>query len=55
MTTPDTTTRDTKAAVDAARTLLDAGAVLPPATLTGDDVDTLTVRTYTHAVLADRP
>jgi hypothetical protein len=49
------TTRDTNSTPDVSRTLLDAGGIVPPGTLTGDDVDTLTVRTYTHAVLADRP
>ncbi|MDI2126918.1 hypothetical protein [Yinghuangia seranimata] len=38
-----------------AAALLDAGAVLPLGAATGDDVDTLTARTYTHPALGDRP
>ncbi|MEU3986350.1 hypothetical protein AB0F77_40910 [Streptomyces sp. NPDC026672] len=38
-----------------AAALLEAGAVLPPGTSTRDDADTLTVRTYTHPALDDRP
>jgi hypothetical protein len=53
--TPGTNTPGTNTTPGQSRTLLDAGAILPPGTLTGDDVDTLTVRTYTHAVLPDRP
>ncbi|MFE7030088.1 hypothetical protein ACFU9Y_07235 [Streptomyces sp. NPDC057621] len=34
--------------------LLEAGAVLPPGTHTGDDADTLTVRTYSHPALDGR-
>ncbi|MFS8204137.1 hypothetical protein ACLVWQ_36380 [Streptomyces sp. CWNU-52B] len=34
--------------------LLDAGAVLPVGTPTGEDADTLTVRTYTHPALDGR-
>ncbi|WP_037677988.1 hypothetical protein [Streptomyces griseus] len=45
-----TTYDDTTAAA-----LLDAGAVLPPGTTTREDADTLTVRTYTHPALDDRP
>lgn len=37
-----------------AAALLDAGAVLPPATTDRDDADVLTVRTYTHAALDER-
>lgn len=46
----------TPAPLDPARTatLLDAGAILAPGTASGDDVDTLTVRTYTHGALGDR-
>ncbi|MGW3204784.1 hypothetical protein [Streptomyces sp. NPDC001135] len=39
----------------AAATLLDAGAVLPPGSTAREDADSLTVRTYTHPALADRP
>ncbi|MFJ3159979.1 hypothetical protein [Streptomyces kanasensis] len=35
--------------------LLESGAVLPPGTSSREDADTLTVRTYTHPVLDDRP
>lgn len=38
-----------------ARAVLDAGGIVPADTLTGDDVDALTIRTYTHPVLDDRP
>ncbi|MGW0657992.1 hypothetical protein [Streptodolium elevatio] len=43
-------------AADAARAaaLLDAGAVLSTGTASGDDVDTLTARTYLHPALGDR-
>ncbi|MEV6120185.1 hypothetical protein AB0M23_06610 [Streptomyces sp. NPDC052077] len=34
--------------------LLDAGAVLPSGSSTGEDADVLTVRTYTHPALGDR-
>ena len=37
-----------------ARAVLDAGGIVPAGTLTGDDVDALTIRTYTHPVLDDR-
>jgi hypothetical protein len=37
-----------------AAALLDAGAVLPPATTDRDDADVLTVRTYTHPALDER-
>ncbi|WP_413755496.1 hypothetical protein [Streptomyces sp. MMBL 11-3] len=37
-----------------AAALLDAGAVLPVGTTTGEDADTLTVRTYTHPALDGR-
>ncbi|MFF7246704.1 hypothetical protein ACFZBU_22670 [Embleya sp. NPDC008237] len=40
---------------DASRGLLDAGGILPVGTLTGDDIDTLTVRTYLHPAFEDRP
>ncbi|MFE3202858.1 hypothetical protein [Embleya sp. NPDC059237] len=40
---------------DPSRVLLDAGAVLPVGTLAGDDIDTLTVRTYLHPAFGDRP
>ncbi|MFI2435396.1 hypothetical protein [Streptomyces sp. NPDC018693] len=39
----------------AAAALLDAGAVLPPGSTAREDADTLTVRTYTHPALDDRP
>ncbi|MEU6089968.1 hypothetical protein ABZ865_24795 [Streptomyces sp. NPDC047085] len=35
--------------------LLDAGAVLPPCSTAREDADSLTVRTYTHPALDDRP
>ncbi|WBO67933.1 hypothetical protein [Streptomyces camelliae] len=35
--------------------LLDAGAVLPPGSTAREDADSLTVRTYTHPALDDRP
>ncbi len=38
-----------------AAALLDAGAVLPAGTTDREDADTLTVRTYTHPALGDRP
>lgn len=38
-----------------AAALLDAGAILPPATTDRDDADALTARTYTHTALGDRP
>ncbi|MER6616160.1 hypothetical protein [Streptomyces xantholiticus] len=37
-----------------AAALLDAGAVLPPATTDREDADVLTVRTYTHPALDER-
>ncbi|WP_411573443.1 hypothetical protein [Streptomyces fradiae] len=37
-----------------AGTLLEAGAILPPATTGREDADTLTVRTYTHPALDGR-
>ncbi|MEU3462601.1 hypothetical protein ABZ721_22005 [Streptomyces sp. NPDC006733] len=37
-----------------AAALLDAGAILRPGTVTRDDADVLTARTYTHPVLDDR-
>ncbi|MGC0422259.1 hypothetical protein [Embleya sp. AB8] len=40
---------------DPSRVLLDAGAILLPGTLGGDDIDTLTVRTYRHPAFEDRP
>ncbi|WP_406298178.1 hypothetical protein OG948_21955 [Embleya sp. NBC_00888] len=40
---------------DPSRVLLDAGGILPADTLTGDDIDTLTVRTYLHPAFEDRP
>ncbi|GLW47009.1 hypothetical protein Stsp02_26710 [Streptomyces sp. NBRC 14336] len=46
MTTYDETT---------AAALLEAGAVLPPRTTSREDADTLTVRTYTHPALDERP
>ncbi|MFI1379082.1 hypothetical protein [Embleya sp. NPDC020886] len=48
-------TTGTSTTPDNARGLLDAGGILPVGTLTGDDIDTLTVRTYLHAAFADRP
>ncbi|WP_236246060.1 hypothetical protein [Streptomyces sp. CC210A] len=38
-----------------AAALLDAGAVLPAGTTDREDADALTVRTYTHPALGDRP
>ncbi|MEV7242641.1 hypothetical protein AB0N92_15530 [Streptomyces sp. NPDC093248] len=38
-----------------AAALLDAGAVLPPGSTAREDADGLTVRTYTHPALDDRP
>lgn len=54
--TPDNAGPATTHQADAARaaTLLDAGAVLPAGTATGDDVDALTARTYVHPALGDR-
>ncbi|MFF0203340.1 hypothetical protein [Streptomyces sp. NPDC005017] len=37
-----------------AAALLDAGAILPPATTAREDADALTVRAYTHTALGDR-
>ncbi|MFC7914863.1 hypothetical protein [Streptomyces sp. NPDC057386] len=51
--TGDTTALHENPAAVAA--LLDAGAVLPPGTTDRQDADTLTVRTYTHPALDDRP
>jgi hypothetical protein len=39
---------------DTAAELLDAGAILPSGSVSGDDVDTLTARTYVHPALDDR-
>ncbi|MCF2532569.1 hypothetical protein [Yinghuangia soli] len=52
-TTPGTTPRTALDPAEAA-VLLDAGAVLLPGSAQGDDVDTLTARTYTHPGLDDR-
>ncbi|MGW0412968.1 hypothetical protein ACWDZX_16955 [Streptomyces collinus] len=38
-----------------AAALLDAGAILPPGSTAREDADGLTVRTYTHPALDDRP
>ncbi len=46
MTTYDETT---------AAALLDAGAILPPGATSREDADSLTVRTYTHPALDERP
>ncbi|MGW7416962.1 hypothetical protein [Streptomyces sp. NPDC054863] len=45
----------TPAAEARAAALLDAGAILPAATVDRDDADALTARTYTHTALGDRP
>lgn len=50
----DTTITTPATGEERAAALLEAGAILPPATLTGDDTDTLTARSYRHPVLPGR-
>ncbi|HSA48696.1 MAG TPA: hypothetical protein VLH10_01110, partial [Yinghuangia sp.] len=54
MTTPQPTTATNAPTEADAAALLDAGAILALGSAKGDDVDTLTARTYTHAALDDR-